>query len=125
MRRRKSVTLTLGITSLLTSAMLTGCDTDGNTIDADYAQVCREKSSELRVDDSKCSDQGRAGGYYGWYFFKTSSNPTIPAVGSKLSGGSATAPSTGSVKSGIPSKGSVVSRGGFGTSAKSGGSVGG
>lgn len=124
MRRRKTAALTLGVTALLTSAMLTGCDPSGNEIDADYAQVCRETSSEIRAEDSKCSEEGRSGGYYGWYFYSTSSNPTIPAVGSKLSGGTATAPSSGTVKSGVSSKGSVVSRGGFGGSVKGGSSGG-
>lgn len=117
-RIRKTQGLTLGVLGLLASATLTGCDTAGNEIDADYAQVCRETPSEIRVDDTKCSEEGRAGGHYGWYFYNmTGGQSTIAPVGSKVSGGSTTAPSSGTVKSGVTSKGGTVSRGGFGGSA--------
>lgn len=126
MRRRKNGALALGVTAVLASALLTGCTPDGETIDADYAQVCQDRKNEQRVEDSLCSEEGRAGGAYGWYFFNMAngSSQSIAPVGSKLSGGSTTAPSSGSIKSGIPSKGGTVARGGFGTSAKGGSSGG-
>jgi hypothetical protein len=116
-RRRKTGALALGVTGLLASAMVTGCTPSGDVIDADYAKVCQDRKTEQRVEDSNCSNQGRSGGYYGWYFYSTNGH-TVPAVGSKLTGGSTTAPKSGSVKSGVSSKGGTVSRGGFGTSAK-------
>lgn len=124
MKRRKTKSLALGVSGLLASAMITGCTPSGEVIDADYAQVCQDKKTEIRVEDNHCSEEGRSGGYYGWYFYQ-SGGGTVPSVGTKLSGGSTTAPSSGSVKSGVPSKGGTVVRGGFGTSAKGGGSVGG
>ncbi len=117
-RRRKSGALALGVTGLLASAMLTGCAPDGASIDADYAQVCRDNHTESRVDDNNCSDQGRSSGSYGWYFFSTQSTSPVPAVGSRLTGGTAALPSGSTAKAGTPSMGGTVSRGGFGTTAK-------
>ncbi|KIA72685.1 hypothetical protein ANMWB30_24530 [Arthrobacter sp. MWB30] len=110
--------------------MLTGCTPDGDVIDADYAQLCQDTKTQERVDDSKCSDEGRSGGYYGWYFLPMGSSGSttarsIPAVGSKLTDGVTSIPEGASSKAGAPAKGSsAVSRGGFGGSAK-GGSTGG
>lgn len=107
---------------MLASAVLTGCTPSGDVIDADYAQVCQDKTNQQRVDDSKCSDQGRASGHYGWYFLPMGSagstaSRSLPAVGDKVSGGTESIPSGSTAKSGVPSKGSSsVSRGGFGTS---------
>lgn len=107
--------------------MITGCTPSGETIDADYAQVCQDKKTEQRVEDNHCSEEGRAGGYYSWYFYQTQggSTSTVPGIGTKLSGGTTSLPAGKSAKSGVSSKGGTVVRGGFGTSAKSGGSVGG
>lgn len=127
---RQSSAVVLGVSALLASAVLTGCTPDGEVIDADYAQLCQDKTTQDRVEDSKCSDQSRGSTYYGWYFLPlgtSGSNTTrsIPAVGAKLSGGVTTIPQGATVKSGTPVKGSsTVSRGGFGGSAKGGGSGG-
>ena len=118
--------MALGLSGLLASVLLTGCSPDGNVVDADYAQVCQDRKSQSRVEDDKCSDQGRSSGAYGWYFFNmnSGSSNTVPPVGSRLTGGTTTAPASGTVKSGIASKGGTVSRGGFGGSAKGGSSGG-
>lgn len=116
----------LGISAVLASAVLTGCTPDGNVIDADYAQTCQDKTNQQRVEDSKCSDQGRSSGHYGWYFLPMGSSGStatrsIPGVGSTLSGGTESIPSGSTAKSGISSKGSTsVSRGGFGSSVGGG-----
>lgn len=125
-RRRKTGSLSLGVAGILASALLTGCTPDGTVIDADYAQMCRDTDTETRVEDSNCSDQGRAGGHYGWYFYQMQgSSRSLPAVGSKLSGGTTSVPAGKSVQRGVTPKGGTISRGGFGTSAKGGGSIGG
>ncbi|HEX9226380.1 MAG TPA: tRNA-dihydrouridine synthase [Arthrobacter sp.] len=129
-RTRKSAAVVLGISAILTSAVLTGCSPDGDVIDADYAQTCQDKTTQQRVDDDKCSDQGRSSGHYGWYFLPMGSSGStsarsVPGVGSPLSGGITSIPSGATAKSGVSSKGaSAVSRGGFGGSVK-GGSIGG
>lgn len=129
-RGRKSGAVILGISAILASAVLTGCSPSGDVIDADYAQSCQDKTTKQRVEDDKCSDQGRSSGHYGWYFLPmgSSGNTTsrsLPAVGAPLSGGVDSIPSGSSAKSGFSSKGSTaVSRGGFGGSVK-GGSIGG
>jgi hypothetical protein len=129
-RGRKSAAVILGISAILASAVLTGCSPDGNVIDADYAKTCQDKTSKQRVEDDKCSDQGRSSGHYGWYFLPMGSSGSttsrsVPGVGSALSGGTESIPSGATSKSGISSKGSTsVSRGGFGGSVK-GGSIGG
>lgn len=128
--RRRSGAVVLGVTALLASAVLTGCSPSGDVIDADYAKVCQDKTSEKRVEDDKCSEEGRSSGHAGWYFFPmgtsgSTKSHSIPAVGSKLTGGKTSIPSNASSKSGVDSKGSkAVTRGGFGGSVK-GGSIGG
>ncbi|MCC3299668.1 tRNA-dihydrouridine synthase [Arthrobacter caoxuetaonis] len=128
--RRKSTAVVLGVTALLASAVLTGCGPSGNVIDADYAKVCQDKTTKQRIEDSKCSEEGRSSGHAGWYFFPmgttgSTTSHSIPAVGQKLTGGTETIPAKATSKSGVSSKGSTsVSRGGFGSGAK-GGSVGG
>lgn len=119
MRRRKNAAISLGVAGVLASALLTGCAPDGTVIDADYAQMCRDKTTEQRVEDTNCSDKGRSGGHYGWYFYPSGSN--VPAVGSRLSGGTTSVPAGKSAQKGFTSKGGTVSRGGFGSSAKGGG----
>jgi hypothetical protein len=118
-RRRSTTKVSLGLSGVL-ACVLTGCEPSGGVIDADYAQVCQERRTEVRVEDDKCSDQARSSGSYGWYFYQTHQSTGIPAVGSKLSGGTTTIPAGKSAKSGVASKGGTVSRGGFGTSAKGG-----
>lgn len=123
---RKSGAVALGISALLASAVLTGCAPDGSVIDADYAQVCQDKTNQQRVEDSKCSDQGRSSGHYGWYFMPMGSQGStttrsIPGVGSALSGGTDSVPSGSTAKSGVAAKGTTsVSRGGFGASVGGG-----
>ncbi|GAA4034178.1 hypothetical protein GCM10023063_17680 [Arthrobacter methylotrophus] len=127
---RKSGAVVLGISALLASAVLTGCSPSGDVIDADYAKVCQDKTTQQRIDDSKCSDQGRSSGHYGWYFMPmgsagSSNSRSLPAVGQKVSGGTESVPSGASVKSGVPAQGSTsVSRGGFGSSVGGGDSAG-
>lgn len=129
-RGRKSTAVILGVSALLASAVLTGCSPDGDVIDADYAQTCQDKTTKQRVEDDKCSDQGRSSGHYGWYFLNmgsrgSNSSRNVPAVGAPLTGGVDSIKSGATSKSGVSSKGTnSVSRGGFGGTAK-GGSTGG
>lgn len=128
--RRRSGAVILGVTALLASAVLTGCSPSGEVIDADYAKVCQDKTTQQRVEDDKCSEEGRSSGHAGWYFLpmggRSNTSPhSIPAVGSALSGGTTSIPAKSSSKSGVSSKGAKsVTRGGFGSGAK-GGHVGG
>lgn len=122
---RRNASLGLGVTSVLASALLTGCTPGGDVIDADYAQVCRDNQTQQRTEDTNCnSSSGRSGGSYGWYFLPmgnsgSTSHRSIPAVGQPLAGGVTSIPPSATAKSGVSSKGSTsVSRGGFGGSAK-------
>lgn len=126
-RLRRNASLALGVTSILASALLTGCTPSGDVIDADYAKVCRDNQTQQRADDTNCnSSSGRSAGHYGWYFLPmggsgSNSSRSVPGVGQSLSGGSDSIPSGASSKSGITSKGSSsVSRGGFGGSVGGG-----
>jgi hypothetical protein len=126
-RLRRTSALALGMTGVLASALLTGCTPNGDVIDADYAKVCRDNETNNRVEDVNCdSSQARGSGHFGWYFLPmgiagSRTSRSIPGVGSSLSGGVTSIPSTATSKSGAPSKGSsAVSRGGFGGSAKGG-----
>jgi hypothetical protein len=129
-RLRRNASLALGVTSILASALLTGCTPSGDVIDADYAKVCRDNQTQQRSEDTNCnSESGRSGGHYGWYFLPmggSNSSRSLPGVGQSLSGGVDSIPSGATSKSGVASKGSsAVSRGGFGGSAKGGSSTGG
>jgi hypothetical protein len=129
-RVRRNGAVVLGVTALLSSALLTGCSPDGEVIDADYAQVCQDRTTQQRVEDSKCSEEGRSSGAFGWYFFAmglrgATDARSIPAVGQQLRGGTTSVPAGASTRSGVPAKGAAsVTRGGFGGSVKPG-SVGG
>ena len=117
-RLRRSSSVALGVTALLSSALLTGCSPDGDVIDADYAKVCQDKTSQERAEDDRCSDDGVRSGVYGWYFLPMGSGSrSIPAVGAGLSGGTTSVPSGATSRSGVaPDGASSVSRGGFGSS---------
>jgi hypothetical protein len=125
-RRRRSDAVVLGVTAVLASAMLAGCSPDGDVIDADYAQVCQDRTTQQRVEDEKCSEEGRSSGHFGWYFFPMGSKDSntsrsIPGVGRTLTGGATSIPSGATSKAGVPADGSSsVTRGGFGSSVKGG-----
>ncbi|MHA7238938.1 tRNA-dihydrouridine synthase [Arthrobacter sp. TMS1-12-1] len=126
---RRTGSLALGVTALLASALLTGCTPSGDVIDEDYAQVCQDQTTQERVEDSKCSEEGRSSSHYGWYFLPmiihTSGRSTIiPPVGARVSGGTTNIPSGTTARRGFASDGQSVTRGGFGGSVKSGGSGG-
>ncbi|MBG6183873.1 hypothetical protein IWX65_001841 [Arthrobacter sp. CAN_A214] len=129
-RSRRSTSLAIGVTALLASAVLTGCTPEGEVIDADYAQVCQDRTTQERVEDSKCSEEGRSSGSFGWYFFamgalNSGQTRSIPAVGFRLTNGVTSIPAGASARSGVAAQGSPsVSRNGFGSSVKSGGGVG-
>jgi hypothetical protein len=117
-RARRSSGVALGVTALLASALLTGCSPDGEVIDADYAKVCQDRTTEERAEDNRCSEQGVSSGLYGWYFLAMGAGRrSIPAVGAGLSGGTTSVPSGATSRSGVsPDGASSVSRGGFGSS---------
>jgi hypothetical protein len=117
-RFRRSSSVALGVTALLSSALLTGCSPDGDVIDADYAKVCQDKTSQERAEDDRCSEDGVRSGVYGWYFLAMGTGRrSIPAVGSGLSGGTTSIPSGATSRAGVaPDGASSVSRGGFGSS---------
>ena len=126
---RRTGSVALGVTALLASALLTGCTPSGDVIDEDYAQVCQDRTTQERVEDSKCSEAGRSSGAFGWYFLpliinNSSRSTVIPRVGSRVSGGITSIPSGTTARSGFASDGQSVTRGGFGSSVKSGGSGG-
>lgn len=80
----------------------------------DQQGVCVEKSSNVRVDDDVCDDEGTTGGgTHGWYYIP--SGRRAPAEGQKISGqGSFSAPSGQSFsKGGVSADGGEVTRGGF------------
>ncbi|WP_247826571.1 tRNA-dihydrouridine synthase [Arthrobacter antioxidans] len=126
---RRTGSLALGVTALLASALLTGCTPSGDVIDEDYAQVCQDRTTQERVEDSKCSEEGRSSSHFGWYFLpmvlnSSGSSTVIPRVGGKVSGGTTSIPSGTTARNGFAGDGQSVTRGGFGSSVKSGGNGG-
>lgn len=110
MKNRKSKTLAVATTGFLAASLLTGCSTSS---DAEYAATCKDAKSNQRVSDDKCSDDGINSGVYGWYFFSTN-NSRIPAVGAPLSGGATDIPDGKNYKYGVNPSGDTVTRDGFG-----------
>ncbi|QSB24670.1 tRNA-dihydrouridine synthase [Curtobacterium sp. 24E2] len=117
-RRRASRVVSIGVVAAL-AASLTGCG-EGAGVDSDYAKICRDNSTQKRLPDDDCNNHG---GHAGWYYLPIGSNRAtkVPAVGDTASGGTSTLPSGKSAKSGISSRGSSVTKGGFGGSGEHGG----
>ncbi|MBT2502316.1 tRNA-dihydrouridine synthase [Curtobacterium sp. ISL-83] len=117
-RRRASRVVSIGVVAAL-AASLTGCG-EGAGVGADYAKICRDNSTQKRLPDNDCNNHG---GHAGWYYLHVGGNRStkIPAVGRTVSGGVTTLPSGKTAKSGISSRGSSVSKGGFGGSGEHGG----
>ncbi|WP_295845347.1 tRNA-dihydrouridine synthase [uncultured Microbacterium sp.] len=115
-RRRASRTVTVGVVAAL-AATLTGCG-QGTNVSDDYAQICRDNSTEKRLPDDDCNNHG---GSAHWYYLPLgSSGRTVPAVGQPATGGSDSLPSGKTAARGISSDGDSVSRGGFGGSGSDG-----
>ena len=123
--QRRTVVVGLGVTALLAGTIT--AVVASNQDEPDYAQVCFNDETGERVEDTNCnSSAGRAGGLYAWYFF--SRGAYVPPVGQNRSTApnfTRTIPSDAKASTGYSTKGGTVSRGGFGTSAKSGTSGGG
>jgi len=117
-RRRASRAVSIGVVAAL-AASLTGCG-QGSGVNADYAKICRDNSTQKRLPDDDCNNHG---GHAGWYYLPVSSSRStrVPAVGAQASGGTTSLPSGKTAESGLSSRGSSVSKGGFGGSGEHGG----
>ncbi|UZX04215.1 Tat pathway signal protein [Arthrobacter sp. CDRTa11] len=123
--QRRTVVVGLGVTALLAGTLT--AVVASNQDEPDYAQVCFNDETGERVEDANCnSSAGRGGGLYAWYFF--SRGAYVPPLGQNRSTApnfTRTIPSDAKASTGYSTQGGTVSRGGFGTSAKSGTSGGG
>ncbi|ASN21222.1 Tat pathway signal protein [Arthrobacter sp. YN] len=125
--QRRTVVVGLGVTALLAGTIT--AIVASNEQEADYAQVCFNEETGERVEDNECnnsSSAGRSSAIYAWYFY--SRGASVPAVGQNRSAYPAyttTVPAGAKTATGYSTKGGTVSRGGFGSSSKSGGSSGG
>ncbi|MBU8866864.1 Tat pathway signal protein [Paenarthrobacter aromaticivorans] len=125
--RRRTVVVGLGVTALLAGTITAVVASSEQ--EADYAQVCFNDETGERVDDSQCnnsSSDGRGSAIYAWYFY--SRGASVPAVGQNRNSYPSytkTVPQGAKTSTGYSTKGGTVSRGGFGSSSKSGGSSGG
>ncbi|UOD80375.1 Tat pathway signal protein [Paenarthrobacter ureafaciens] len=124
--QRRTVVVGLGVTALLAGTIT--AIVASNEAEADYAQVCFNEETGERVNDDQCnnsSSAGRSSGVYAWYFY--SRGASVPAVGQNRSSYPSytkTAPQGAKTSKGYSTKGGTVSRGGFGSSSKSGSSGG-
>ncbi|GLY18033.1 hypothetical protein Kisp01_50470 [Kineosporia sp. NBRC 101677] len=124
-------------TALFAAAVLTGCGSDP---EPDHQAVCVNQTTQTRVDDDDCDDNGGArvggGGVNTWLLY--GSGRRYPPIGGKIAsypGGVTTLPSGhagayggAEAKGGTVSKASAktaIERGGFGKTSRSSGSVGG
>lgn len=123
--RRASRAVPLGLT-VLAASTLTGCGGD-----PDVAAVCVDPQTNERVSDGQCdpgdepNDYNGVGSGFFWYYLGTRSAGSIPAMGSRVSGGtfngSAYRTSGRSIqRGGLPDSGgsfkSFSKSGGFGSS---------
>lgn len=131
MRRRSTKVVAAGAAAFAAIA-LTGCGSDP---DPDYQGVCVDQQTETRVADEECDDESRAS-THGFVFFPL--GLLYPAIGGRLRnypGYTANVPAGhngaiggASASGGVVSKASAkaaAARGGFGTTGRGGGSVGG
>ncbi|GAA2847294.1 Tat pathway signal protein [Paenarthrobacter ilicis] len=124
--QRRTVVVGLGVTALLAGTIT--AIVASNEQEADYAQVCFNEETGERVDDTQCnnsSSAGRSSGAYAWYFY--SRGASVPAVGQNRSSYPSytkNVPTGAKSSTGYSTKGGTVSRGGFGSSSKSGSSGG-
>lgn len=118
--RWRSRVLTLSLSGVLAATSLAAC---GSGDDAEeYRGVCVDESTQQRVDDDRCDDDGTRVGGLGWVYFAAGTR--LPALGARVSGGTAALPRGAAVtRGGVPGDGATVSRGGFGGGSDS--SVGG
>jgi hypothetical protein len=123
--QRRTVVVGLGVTALLAGTIT--AVVASNEDDPEYAQVCFNDETGERVADTNCdSSAGRSGGLYAWYFY--SRGASVPPIGQNRSTApnyTRTIPGGAKASTGYSSTGGPVSRGGFGTSAKSGSTGGG
>lgn len=86
-------------------------------------QVYCTDENDVVVDPDECERRG--GG--GFFFYHGSSLPANASPGAKLSGGTRAPYNQPGIRSklGLPKTGSIASKGGFGTSVKTGGGLGG
>lgn len=124
--QRRTVVVGLGVTALLAGTIT--AIVASNEADADYAQVCFNEETGERVNDDQCnnsSSAGRSSAIYAWYFY--SRGASVPAVGQNRNSYpnyTKTVPQGAKTSKGYSTKGGTVSRGGFGSSSKSGSSGG-
>lgn len=123
--QRRTVVVGLGVTALLAGTIT--AIVASNEDEPQYAQVCFNDETGERVEDAQCnSSAGRSGALYAWYFY--SRGGSVPGVGQNRSSYpsyTSTIPSGAKASTGYSTKGGTVSRGGFGSSSKGGGSTGG
>lgn len=137
--KHSSKVVALGASAVL-AATLTGCaPSEYSQVEADYVKVCQQVDTQERVEDMSCESTGLnanssvANGAFMWYYLASQLNnkTSVPAVGSKLSGGVTSIPA-GATSVGFNTKGGTMGKasastvkGGFGSGGKSGGGAGG
>lgn len=79
----------------------------------EYAEICYDPGTGQRLENSECEDEGGSGSGGGGagggtgrsYWVPYSSSSTLPKVGEKVAGGSASRPSDGTIFRNLPSQG--------------------
>lgn len=127
-RRRASIAVSIGVTATLATT-LTGCSNGGPETKEDYAKICRDEQTQVRVEDEKCDENTSTHGYHGgflpyYFLLGNNSRTSVPAVGARATGGVSTLPAGKSYRSGVSKSGETfakgTARGGFGGSGKGG-----
>ncbi len=116
-RQWRSRVLSVSVSGVLAATSLAACSSGDDA--KDYHGVCVDESTRQRVDDDRCDESGtRVGGVggvggLGWLYYGTGTR--APAIGERVSGGTATPPQGSALtRGGVPGDGASISRGGFG-----------
>lgn len=130
-QKRSSAFVMLSSVAVL-SAGLTGCSSEGSLVEPDAVRVCQDVKTEKRVEDASCNTQSGSNPAAIWYYYAlmnngNRTNVNIPAVGQPLKGGSTTVPAGATnitegftPKGGSSAQAPKVTKGGFGSTGKSG-----
>lgn len=121
-----------GLTALVAAAALTASGCDDTPKGSEYAQICVDQKTGLRVDDARCPSTGSSGSFAPM-FFQTGYGHHAPAVGYTtrgIRGGTYTIPKSAPGqpnptvlgKGSVDPKGGTITRGGFGVVSKGGSS---
>ena len=111
--RKRYAAVALGLVGLISASALVACgSSDGVQQASDYTEICQDRDTGERVDDSHCNDHDHYP-HSSWYYLPPSVY-FIPSVGTRIGGGSYDRPASSyPLRRNVPSSGYSVPRPSF------------